>query len=326
MTGGYGAPTVQSVRRDSERARDIVRACAEAVPPLEIQGRQLETWDDAHLMPHNDANVSEFVEHLRILNDVTGPRRERDRAALLVTARGIGCERYREYMTRLLAGATVPDRLDPASDTDFVLIEDTAMRYMREDPVFGSADDPLPPDVSSLIKRVYRDRARVTAAALGEDLPTTSHSFATNIVHAMVTEDHDAIYDPTLVLAMLGANLDKVQKATPEQIEILMEPFAWCCRYGAVEAAEIVEGASLRQLARMARLMCRAMLDFEPLPVRAEQTTIEMFAAIFAPFFMGIVQSIFRIAGMTLSTDQALALLEDEANVLLPPTVASADG
>lgn len=99
------------MRRDSVFARELV-ADAKA-RGIALSGRQLESWSHEDLLPANADGMSRdrLLAHLEEVSKLyrSGPG-PADRTALILAARGFGCERLRDAVARGF-GASTPNEL-----------------------------------------------------------------------------------------------------------------------------------------------------------------------------------------------------------------------
>jgi hypothetical protein len=235
------------MRRDGPRARQIAELCATTDPPVEgIDGRRLEGWGD-DLMPPEDASPEQIVAHMRELASLMGPRKPRDRAALVLAARGFPCARLRSALLPFFDGFDVPSStLDVGTavehDAAFAIIEATAAAY--EQLLLGS----LPEGMAKPLRRQVLDRVATVAKGRDESPDVVLHSLATNLVHASVADsDAEAFYDENVVAGVAGITRDEVQAGA-------LRALAMACRFGPALRRVFVEAAPLELLSALAHV------------------------------------------------------------------------
>ena len=185
-----------AMRRDSVFVRGLVAASVARGTPM--SGRQLESWSQAALLP---ANV-EAIPRDRLLDHLTevaklyrpGPGAA-DRVALILAARGFGCERLRDAVARGL-GASTPKEIegaaraaadqlpDPESDEGSWEIERQARVLLG-----ASGGQEIPPAIRGLlhlveaaIKQEARQRPIIDPVTEQPDSPATTVFDAVTLV------------------------------------------------------------------------------------------------------------------------------------------------
>lgn len=217
------------MRRDSERALRVLDLAKDN--GLKVLGTRLETWDQEDLLWPANTPDEQKVEYLRLLVQLTGPRKSRDRAAKIMVLRGCPTERLRSVLT--VGSDLEKEEILENGDEDAILaaIEERAESYM-DLPLGGETHKRSTADALTAASRA---RAKSASRKVGADpadrevlvqrgvkvKPDKPEPFrrrvGQQIMHASV---YGEMYDPDVIKAFTGWG-DGVAEIVAEVLPLL---------------------------------------------------------------------------------------------------------
>ena len=261
------------VRRDSEPALTLVKLATDN--GLDILGTRLEAWDRGDLLWPEEVPDERKVEYLRLLVRLTGPRKSRDRAALIMAVHGCPCERLRSALSWGPVDSSLDSTLTGGDEDEIArVIEDTTDDYMSSP--LGSST--FPRTTTDALSSVLNARAKSAARNLAVDetdreagAPAdpprqVGRRFVIQVMHALADGE---MFDPGVVGAFTG--LDSGQVAILADALTTMP----------LEVDHLVQTMPLSELATICRVT-RMTLTPDQLPPQSARLTDDDLAAIAA--------------------------------------------
>jgi hypothetical protein len=288
------------MRRDSEPALRVVKLAEDS--GLTVLGTRLETWAQEGMLWPEGTSDERKVEYLRLLLRLTGHRKSRDRAALIMAVHECPTARLRSALADPDAASPAND-LDPDDPTVEDAIADTVEGYMATPLGTGTFKGTTAKVLDSIAReraqsasmRVGRDESEweiVVEQSRGEGL---SRKNAERVADRRIKPDEPDIFRQRVGAQVLTAYVNGGDFYDPDVVEAFtgldageVDTLGEALPTLPTEASYLIETMPLNELATICRVSRDLLVGSGQRPpqfARLNDDDLDEMAAVLAPWF-----------------------------------------